>query len=1404
MPDTPPPRSVESPGEFLELQESPSRTDEPTPPSTATEGFPTALGDDGDCVELVPNLLDIGDALYDVNDAIEKAGWGWYQHKVLFVMGLMSFADCAEITLATIIIKDLKCEWDLTSAEDSLIPAVVYFFYAIGSMVSGYFSDKYGRYWVLLVNSAALVLSGIGSGFAPEFYSFIFFRSVAGFCIGGNYACSIVYAQEVMPAKLRSWNMFFLEMYWILGALYESVIALCVMQLDNGWRYQILLTALPIVAMMVAMYFMDESPRYLVINNRKEEAQKVLEKICRDNKVDVIDGDLYAKDERSGDFLEIWAKPKTCESLQISIHFICNMFLLFGITMMIPDAMAYDYCGLDMSFNSTYVNAEGCPDARMPDESLAQPGPSSGTALYHPRHVRFQSIVEECPEIQNRPEYLGIHTDSNGSQVIRYDVNDVIERAGWGWYQHKVLLVMGAACFVDSAELLLQTIIIPNLECLWSLSSIQKAVIPSSIFICYAVGSMTSGYFADKFGRYWVLMINIYALLISSICSGFASNYYVYVIFRSIVGFCVGGNYACSVIYAQEFMPVKFRSWNILFLALFWSAGGIYECCAAILVMKFSNGWRYQIFLTGLPIVAMLVAMYFMDESPRYLVINNRKEEAQKVLEKICKDNKVDVIDGDLYAKDERRGEFLEIWAKPKTCESLQISIHFICNMFLLFGITMMIPDAMAYDYCGLDMSFNSTYVNAEGCTVYTRAEYLFMMITAVMYFPGMLMATGLSDFIGRKHTFIFSIYGGALFTFFLLLCINAYVTYTMLCIATIFYSAYNQVLWVYTPEFYATYMRGTACGIQNGIGKFGAAAGTFLTTYLDEYDVSYTIYCYIAVQLVACVTVLFMRRETAGQNLQDSPDARMPDESLAQPGPSSGTALYHPRHVRFQSLVEECPEIQNRPEYLGIHTDSNGSQVIRYDVNDVIERAGWGWYQHKVLLVMGAACFVDSAELLLQTIIIPNLECLWSLSSIQKAVIPSSIFICYAVGSMTSGYFADKFGRYWVLMINIYALLISSICSGFASNYYVYVIFRSIVGFCVGGNYACSVIYAQEFMPVKFRSWNILFLALFWSAGGIYECCAAILVMKFSNGWRYQIFLTGLPIVAMLVAMYFMDESPRYLVINNRKEEAQQVLEKICSDNKIKHIKGELYVQDERNGAFSEIWAKPHTSGSIQMTIHFICNTFLVSGVLMLIPLMMSHNYCDMNLWFNTTHIDAGGCTVYTAAEFEVLMVIELFFLPGMLIAAVLSESVGRRSTVIVAVFAGAGFTLMLAFCWDISQMYTILFFCVFFYGAYNEVIFLYAIEFYATYMRGTAFGAQNGIGKLGAAVATFITTAFNDSEYEYVVYCYVAVEVVGCVTACFMKRETVGQLLWDTRSSENILHDEEPQERYGSTETE
>eukprot|EP00116_Pleurobrachia_bachei_P003281 sb/3463543/ len=493
--------------------------------------------------------------------------------------------------------------------------------------------------------------------------------------------------------------------------------------------------------------------------------------------------------------------------------------------------------------------------------------PIDHPTLNPPREIPFPGIGDQL-QLVDSPDILEIEHNSDNPT---YDVNDAIERAGWGWYHTKVLFVMGLMSFADQAEIVLQTVIIKDLKCEWHLSSFQKSMIPAAMFTFFAFGSMTSGYFSDKFGRYWVLLINSYALIFSGVLSAFATNYYFFIICRSLTGLCVGGIQACSIVYSQEIMPVKFRSWNVFFLKIYGTLGGLYECTIALFVMQLDDGWRYEIALSILPMVVMLVGLHFMDESPRYLVINNRKEEAQKVIEKICRDNQVEVIRGNLCVQDVRSGEFCDVWAKPNTFESLTLTIHFVCKTFLVAGISMFIPDAMSYDYCGLDMWFDTTYVNEEGCTVYTRAEYIFLMVTFVIITPGLFLARWLADFIGRRMTFVVSIYGGAVFSVLLIICINSYLTYTTLLGAALFFGAYRQVLWIYTPEFYPTYMRGTACGVQNGIGKFGAAAGTFLITYLDEFDVTYSIYCFIGVELIACLAVPFLKRETLGQNLQDS-----------------------------------------------------------------------------------------------------------------------------------------------------------------------------------------------------------------------------------------------------------------------------------------------------------------------------------------------------------------------------------------------------------------------------------------------------------------------------------------------------------------------------------------------------
>eukprot|EP00116_Pleurobrachia_bachei_P003364 sb/3463626/ len=457
----------------------------------------------------------------------------------------------------------------------------------------------------------------------------------------------------------------------------------------------------------------------------------------------------------------------------------------------------------------------------------------------------------------------------------KYDVNDAIELSGWGLYQQKVLVVMGLMSFSDCAEIWLAVIILNNLTCEWDLTDFEEACIPAVVYIFYALGSVTSGYLADKFGRFWVLMINNYFLVAASIGSALSNSFYFFLVTRGIAGFCIGGNYGCSLIYAQEVIPTQYRAWNMLCLDTFWIAGSAFECIAAILVMNLSNGWRYQILLTALPVVICLVALHWIDESPRYLVTIGKKDKGKEVLDKMCRENGVEPPQGDLYVVEEMGGELWEVWAPPLTRGSIQITLHFLCNMYMLYGVSMLIPDMMSYNYCGMDTFFDSTYINLSGCEVYTDSEYWFLLVMVVIYLPGMIGATVVAEKIGRKVSLQINIFAGLVFTLLMLICIDTIVTYITVFIVVFFYAAYNQVLWIYTPEFYPTYIRGTAIGVQNGLGKLGAAAGVFLTVYYDAINIRYSIGWFVLVNIIACCTIVFMSdaEETVGKRLRDGRD---------------------------------------------------------------------------------------------------------------------------------------------------------------------------------------------------------------------------------------------------------------------------------------------------------------------------------------------------------------------------------------------------------------------------------------------------------------------------------------------------------------------------------------------------
>lgn len=104
-----------------------------------------------------------------------------------------------------------------------------------------------------------------------------------------------------------------------------------------------------------------------------------------------------------------------------------------------------------------------------------------------------------------------------------------------------------------------------------------------------------------------------------------------------------------------------------------------------------------------------------------------------------------------------------------------------------------------------------------------------------------------------------------------LLYCVNNVIMIIELVLSFIISHTAYQILLIYIPECYPTYMRTTAGGMALGIGRFGAAVGALVAEYLDESSIVYTLYTFIGVMLVNAVGTLFLRTETYDTLLADN-----------------------------------------------------------------------------------------------------------------------------------------------------------------------------------------------------------------------------------------------------------------------------------------------------------------------------------------------------------------------------------------------------------------------------------------------------------------------------------------------------------------------------------------------------
>ncbi|WP_299010512.1 sugar porter family MFS transporter [uncultured Shewanella sp.] len=161
---------------------------------------------------------------------------------------------------------------------------------AIGAFYAGRLADIYGRRFMMRVISVLFILSSFGVGFVDSASLFIFYRVIGGVCVGAISILVPMYIAEVSAALYRGRLGAIQNMMVILGLCAAFLSNFLLTELSGGslvvfwfgfetWRWMLWGELLPAILFFIMLFFVPESPRYLVIAGKNAKASQVLTRL---------------------------------------------------------------------------------------------------------------------------------------------------------------------------------------------------------------------------------------------------------------------------------------------------------------------------------------------------------------------------------------------------------------------------------------------------------------------------------------------------------------------------------------------------------------------------------------------------------------------------------------------------------------------------------------------------------------------------------------------------------------------------------------------------------------------------------------------------------------------------------------------------------------------------------------------------------------------------------------------------------------------------------------------------------------------------------------------------------------------------------------------------------------------
>jgi MFS transporter, SP family, sugar:H+ symporter len=144
-----------------------------------------------------------------------------------------------------------------------------------GAGIAGPLSDRLGRRRIIIIAAIIFTVGALGAALAPNVAVLVLFRIVLGVAVGAAALIVPLYLSEVAPTEIRGAVSSLNQLMIVVGILLAYIVN-ALLAASEAWRTMLGLAVVPSLVLLVGMYFMPETPRWLVSRGRDDEARDVL------------------------------------------------------------------------------------------------------------------------------------------------------------------------------------------------------------------------------------------------------------------------------------------------------------------------------------------------------------------------------------------------------------------------------------------------------------------------------------------------------------------------------------------------------------------------------------------------------------------------------------------------------------------------------------------------------------------------------------------------------------------------------------------------------------------------------------------------------------------------------------------------------------------------------------------------------------------------------------------------------------------------------------------------------------------------------------------------------------------------------------------------------------------------